>query len=69
VERRAAEALMTQPWPEFAPPSPDTAGDDTAAATTLLEAPTRQTIALHKLAPEAAMRRLELTIVRRLEGF
>ena len=32
-------------------------------------APTRATIPLHKLAPEAALRRLELTIVRRLEGF
>jgi hypothetical protein len=32
-------------------------------------APTRATIPLNKLAPEAALRRLELTIVRRLEGF
>jgi uncharacterized protein (DUF58 family) len=32
-------------------------------------APTRTTIPLNKLAPEAALRRLELTIVRRLEGF
>ena len=32
------------------------------------EAP-RITIPLNKLAPEAALRRLELTIVRRLEGF
>jgi len=56
---------MTQVLPEFAPPSED--GD--AVSSTLLEAPTRQTIALRKLAPEAAMRRLELTIVRRLEGF
>jgi uncharacterized protein (DUF58 family) len=31
--------------------------------------PTRTTIPLNKLAPEAALRRLELTIVRRLEGF
>jgi uncharacterized protein (DUF58 family) len=31
--------------------------------------PTRVTIPLNKLAPEAALRRLELTIVRRLEGF
>ena len=31
--------------------------------------PTRATIPLNKLAPEAALRRLELTIVRRLEGF
>lgn len=31
--------------------------------------PTAPTIPLHKLAPEAALRRLELTVVRRLEGF
>lgn len=31
--------------------------------------PTRATLPLHKLAPEAALRRLELAIVRRLEGF
>jgi len=58
---------MTQQWPEFAPPAPT--GAEADASSTLLAAPTRQTIALHKLAPEAAMRRLELTIVRRLEGF
>jgi len=56
---------MTQVLPEFAPPSDDGVG----AVSTLLEAPKQQTIALRKLAPEAAMRRLELTIVRRLEGF
>ena len=58
---------MTQVWPEFAPPSGTSDGGTTSS--TLLEAPTHQTIALRKLAPEAAMRRLELTIVRRLEGF
>ena len=58
---------MTQSWPEFAPPSDSS--DSIDAAATLLQAPKGQTIALHKLAPEAAMRRLELTIVRRLEGF
>ena len=31
--------------------------------------PERATLPLHKLAPEAALRRLELAIVRRLEGF
>ncbi|MCL2489556.1 MAG: DUF58 domain-containing protein [Propionibacteriaceae bacterium] len=56
---------MTQVLPEFAPPS----DNDGGAVSTLLEAPKQQTIALRKLAPEAAMRRLELTIVRRLEGF
>jgi len=59
---------MTQTWPEFAPPSSEKTTDD-AAVSTLLAAPKGQSIALHKLAPEAAMRRLELTIVRRLEGF
>jgi uncharacterized protein (DUF58 family) len=39
------------------------------AATSVVGAPTRATIPLNKLAPEAALRRLELTIVRRLEGF
>ena len=35
----------------------------------MLVAPTGPTLPLNKLAPEAALRRLELTIVRRLEGF
>ena len=35
----------------------------------MVGAPTRATIPLNKLAPEAALRRLELTIVRRLEGY
>jgi len=56
---------QTQVLPDFAPPQSD--ADEVTS--TLLTAPTRQTIALRKLAPEAAMRRLELTIVRRLEGF
>ncbi|NNG21207.1 DUF58 domain-containing protein [Naumannella sp. ID2617S] len=40
-----------------------------AAAASVLGVPTRATVPLHKLAPEAALRRLELAIVRRLEGF
>ncbi len=36
---------------------------------TVITAPTGPTVPLNKLAPEAALRRLELTIVRRLEGF
>ena len=59
--------MVTSGLPEFTPP-PDTA-ESGSGAETLLAAPTHQTIALRKLAPEAAMRRLELTIVRRLEGF
>ena len=39
------------------------------AVTSVVGTPTRATIPLNKLAPEAALRRLELTIVRRLEGF
>ena len=45
----------------FAPPA--------GAVGSVLATPTRATIPLNKLAPEAALRRLELTIVRRLEGF
>ena len=51
------------PQPAFAPP-PENIG----AVASVLAEPTA-TIPLHKLAPEAALRRLELTIVRRLEGF
>src|SRR5215212_2856544 len=49
---------------QFASPQPNM-----GAVATVVGAPTRATIPLHKLAPEAALRRLELTIVRRLEGF
>lgn len=42
---------------------------DVGAAESILRPPSGPTIALHELAPEAALRRLELTIVRRLEGF
>jgi uncharacterized protein (DUF58 family) len=35
----------------------------------VIVAPTTATLPLSKLAPEAALRRLELTVVRRLEGF
>ncbi|MEN0070907.1 MAG: DUF58 domain-containing protein [Propionicimonas sp.] len=35
----------------------------------VLAEPTAPTLPLHKLAPEAALRRLELAVVRRLEGF
>lgn len=39
------------------------------AYASVLGVPNRATLPLHKLAPEAALRRLELAIVRRLEGF
>lgn len=38
-------------------------------AETVLHPPTGATVPLRQLAPEAALRRLELTVVRRLEGF
>ncbi len=43
--------------------------DRRGAAMSVLRPPSGPTIPLNKLAPEAALRRLELTIVRRLEGF
>ncbi|HEY5822531.1 MAG TPA: DUF58 domain-containing protein [Propionibacteriaceae bacterium] len=51
----------------FAPPTGPPVRPDPAGS--VLDAPTRATIPLNKLAPEAALRRLELTIVRRLEGY
>ena len=51
---------MTQA-PAFAPPP-----DDLGAVASVIAAPTAATLPLSKLAPEAALRRLELTIVRRL---
>lgn len=41
----------------------------TEAYSSILGAPTHASLPLHKLAPEAALRRLELAVVRRLEGF
>ena len=66
------------PPPDFPPPEgkPPTASpkfkhpdDAPGAVGSVLGVPSRPTIPLNKLAPEAALRRLELTIVRRLEGF
>ncbi len=54
---------MTQQPGFTAPP------DDLGALRSVLVEPTTATLPLRKLAPEAALRRLELTIVRRLEGF
>lgn len=53
----------------FPPPGRDELPANYGAAASVVGAPTRSTIPLNKLAPEAALRRLELTIVRRLEGF
>jgi uncharacterized protein (DUF58 family) len=66
------------PVPNFPPPSGPPAGDGFAPPTleesygalaSVVGQPTQATIPLSKLAPEAALRRLELAIVRRLEGF
>ncbi len=45
------------------------APDDVGVARSVVEVPTGPTVPLNRLAPEAALRRLELTVVRRLEGF
>ena len=52
------------PSVSFEPPP-----DDLGAVASVLSEPKAATIPLNKLAPEAALRRLELTIVRRMEGF
>ncbi len=54
--------------PAFAPP-PSRQRREAGAAESVLRPPTGPTVPLNKLAPEAALRRLELTVVRRLEGF
>ncbi|WP_420175137.1 DUF58 domain-containing protein [Luteococcus sp. OSA5] len=60
---------MTQP-PSFAPPGvPAGYSPDVGAARSVLTPPAGATLPLNRLAPEQALRRLELTIVRRLEGF
>jgi len=59
------EGTLTSP--SFAPATQ--APHDPGAATSVLHTPSGPTIPLTKLAPEAALRRLELTVVRRLEGF
>src|SRR3954453_18979474 len=51
--------------PTMAAPDPAAYG----AVSSVLAEPTQPTIPLHKLAPEAALRPLEMVIVRRLEGF
>lgn len=48
---------------------PESGRPDVGVARTVLKPPTGATVPLSQLAPEAALRRLELTIVRRLEGF
>jgi uncharacterized protein (DUF58 family) len=65
---------VSYPPPDFPPPAgsqPAFTEPDQApgAVGSVIGVPSRPTIPLNKLAPEAALRRLELTIVRRLEGF
>ncbi|WP_432560554.1 DUF58 domain-containing protein [Granulicoccus sp. GXG6511] len=62
--------------PDWAPPPSarearrQASADATSAAyASVLGVPTHATLPLNKLAPEAALRRLELAVVRRLEGF
>ncbi len=55
--------------PTSTPSGPAGSEDRFGAVASVLSQPTRATIPLNKLAPEAALRRLELTIVRRLEGY
>jgi len=70
-------------YPGYPPPEPGAApfapptgrrltgppAEQLGAVSSVIGVPTRATIPLNKLAPEAALRRLELTIVRRLEGY
>ena len=64
---------MAQPGFTFNGPGPQgpklPPPDQSGAEWSVLRPPSGPTIPLSKLAPEAALRRLELTIVRRLEGF
>jgi uncharacterized protein (DUF58 family) len=60
---------VSYPPPSGAPVQFAAPEENIGAVASVIGAPTRATIPLHKLAPEAALRRLELTIVRRLEGF
>lgn len=59
--------------PQFAPPTHGGGlfgpRPDVGVARTVIEPPKGPSVPLAKLAPEAALRRLELTVVRRLEGF
>ncbi len=50
---------------QFEPPPDDHLG----VLSTVVKPPTSASIPLSKLAPEAALKRLELTVVRRLDGF
>lgn len=55
--------MTNQQRPEFAPT------DDLGVVASVLREPTGATIPLAKLAPEQAVKRLELAVVRRMEGY
>ncbi|WP_084648247.1 DUF58 domain-containing protein [Acidipropionibacterium thoenii] len=57
------------PQPSWSRSTPEVRQSGQAVAETVLHPPTGATLPLSQLAPEAALRRLELTVVRRLEGF
>lgn len=55
--------------PVFQAPAPPSRRERPGVEMSVLKAPSGPSVPLSKLAPEAALRRLELTVVRRLEGF
>lgn len=57
--------------PQFQPPKPGATGPSSRAAAVMsvVREPHGPTLSLRHLAPEAALRHLELTIVRRLDGY
>jgi uncharacterized protein (DUF58 family) len=55
--------------PAYPAPGGTSPAPELGAISSVVGVPTQPTIPLNKLAPEAALRRLELTIVRRLEGY
>ncbi|SYZ32490.1 Uncharacterized conserved protein (some members contain a von Willebrand factor type A (vWA) domain) [Propionibacterium australiense] len=62
---------MASTAPQFLPPQPGSPAPSRQAAAVLsvVKEPIGPTLSLRHLAPEAALRRLELTIVRRLDGY
>jgi len=69
------DPVVTPTVPDFTAPGrgPGSVGglpsNDELVASSILHPPSGPSLSLRRLAPEAALRRLELTIVRRLEGF
>lgn len=62
---------MDSAAPQFLPPQTDAPAPSSGAQAVLsvLKEPAGPTVSLRHLAPEAALRHLELTIVRRLDGY